>query len=104
MENVFRFTLLSALLMSANANASFNNGYELSTWTQIANGGSIDISGAPDTVILTSSNDGSGDEKNQDFILTAPENADISFAWSFQTTDSNEYDPFGLLLNGVSPS
>lgn len=71
-------------------NASFNNEYELSNWTKIANGGTIDIIGAPDTVILTSCNDGSEDEKNQDFILTAPENADISFTWNFQTTDVGE--------------
>lgn len=101
MENLFKSTLFISLLMTGSANAAFVHAYNLSNWSQSTNGGAIDISGAPDTVFLTSSNDGSGDEKNQDLIITASENAAISFAWNFQTTDLNEYDPFGLLLNGV---
>ena len=101
MEKIVKFSLISSILISSSANAAFTQAYELSNWTQITQGGLIDISGAPDTVVLTSSNDESGDEKNQDFIITAPYNADISFSWHFQTTDTNDYDPFGLLLNGV---
>ena len=88
--------------MTGSANAAFINTYGLSNWSQSINGGSIDISGAPDTVVLISSNDNSDAEKNQDLTITALENADISFAWNFQTNDSfNAYDPFGMLLNGV---
>ena len=87
--------------MTGSANSAFIDAYDLSNWSQSTNGGTIDISGAPDTVVLTSSNDGSGDKKNQDFIITALENEAINFAWSYQTTDLNVYDPFGWLFNGV---
>ncbi len=102
MENIFKSTLFIFLLMTSNANAAFINGYDLSNWSQSINGGSVDISGAPDTLVLTSSNDGSNNEKNQDFTITALKNSSVSFAWNFQTNDSfNAYDPFGMLLNGV---
>ena len=102
MENVFKSTLFISLLMTGSANAAFIDAYDISNWSQSTNGGSIDISGAPDTVDLTSSNDDSGAEKNQELTITALENADISFAWNFQTHDLlNVYDPFGMLLNGV---
>jgi PEP-CTERM motif len=90
------------LLTAAPASAltvDFTGDYDLSNWTAITDGGTI-LTFPPFSVLLISANDGGGNQ-NQDFTLTALEHANISFDWTFLTTDRPVFDPFGWLLNGV---
>jgi hypothetical protein len=85
----------------AQAITLFAGPYAPANWTQSIGGdGSINTSGAPGSIILNGSNDGSG-AQNVDFTITAPAAGTVSFNWSFSTNDvSAFYDPFGYLLNG----
>jgi len=93
---------LALTLISGSASAAFIGAYDVSSWTQSLNGGSIDLAGAPDIVGLTSSNDGSGPD-NTDFTIAAAGTGLVSFDWAYTNGDGDgsTYDPFGWLLNGV---
>jgi PEP-CTERM motif len=92
------------LLTAAPASAltiDFTGDYALSNWTTTTDGGTIDTF-PPFSVMLISANDDGGNQ-NQDFTFTAVEHANISFEWTYLTTDTDgpSFDPFGWLLNGV---
>lgn len=89
----------------AQALTLFSGNYASANWTQAVGGnGSINTTGAPNSISLTSASDGVdlGQNKNTDFTIAAPFTGTVSFAWAYTTTDSfgPEYDPFGYLLNG----
>lgn len=116
--------LFTSLPLAASADViGFNGYYDISNWTEFTeSGGSIDTTGAPNIVSLTSGDDSTG-SSNQDLTITAVENSFISFDWAFVTqdeggdeesegpllafalipelTDAASYDPFGYLINGV---
>jgi len=101
MKNIIKSALFLSLLMVGSAHAAFINAYDATKWTQTVNGGSINTIGAPNSVTLTSSNNGGGN-KNQDFTIAAAGNGIVSFTWNYTTTDINSsWDSFGWLLNGV---
>jgi hypothetical protein len=100
MKNFVKLIMLASLLLAGHAHAAFVGAYDVANWTKNINGGSINTSGAPNSVVLTSSDNGGGN-KNQDFTVTAVADGTVSFAWSYTTTDWNSfYDPFGFLHNG----
>ncbi|MEA5416984.1 hypothetical protein [Synechococcus sp. BA-132 BA5] len=85
----------------AQALTQFAGDYAPGNWTQTIGGdGSIDTSGAPSSITLISSNDGSG-AQDTDFTIAAPTAGTVSFDWNFSTADGAAYDPFGYLLNGA---
>ncbi|HEY1181361.1 MAG TPA: PEP-CTERM sorting domain-containing protein [Rhodocyclaceae bacterium] len=101
--------LLAALMLGLATAASagptisgFNGGYDVSNWSQAPDTGTIDVSGAPDSVTLISSNAGGG-VHNTDFTTAALGTGLVSFSWFYNTTDvdGSGFDPFGWLLNGV---
>lgn len=99
-----KYSLVAAAVLaiaSAPASAAFVGSYTASNWTQAVNTGVINISGAPNSVALTSSNAGNG-ANNTDFTIAATAAGSVSFNWSFVNgdTDGSSYDPFGWLLNG----
>lgn len=102
MKTFAKLFMMATLLTAGHAQAAFIGAYNVANWTQSVNGGSINTSGAPNTVVLTSSNNGGGN-KNQDFTITAAANGVVSFNWSYVTSDSDGsyYDPFGFLLNNT---
>jgi hypothetical protein len=84
------------------AHASFIGPYAVANWTVSAPvGGGVDLSGAPNSVTLTSSNSGTGGDV--DFTITAVAAALWSFDWVYWTDDSDgpTYDPAGYLLNNT---
>jgi hypothetical protein len=115
-------------LSTGSANADFSGAYDVSKWTKFSSDGHayagfvagtdgiIDTSGAPASIMLTSSNNATEfiiptDEgpiegstfhpSDQDFTITAVAESDISFNWDWETSDFSYYsDPFGFLLNG----
>ena len=102
MKKIFKFIMIIALMTAGQAHAAFVDAYDVDNWTSNVNGGAIDTSGAPNTVVLTSSDNGGGN-LNQDFTVTAVANGTVSFDWSYATNDGDGsiYDPFGFLYNGV---
>lgn len=101
MKNIVKSVLFLSLIMAGSVQAAFINSYDVTKWTKTTNGGSINTAGAPNSVVLTSSNNGGG-AKNQDFAIAAAGDGIVSFNWNYATTDINSsWDPFGWLLNGV---
>ena len=93
--------VLSASLFCANAYAAFDGDYDVSNWTATLGTGSIDLSGAPLGVSLTSGNDGSGDLSSTIFSVAITAAGTLSFDWSYSSNEGNAFwDPFGYELNG----
>jgi hypothetical protein len=88
----------------AQALTLFTGAYAPANWTQSIQGdGSINTSGAPNSISLSSADDEEifGPSKNTDFTIAAPNAGVVSFDWAFGTADAaSSYDPFGYLLNG----
>jgi hypothetical protein len=109
MKRLFARALMALALMgSASAQAAFIGDFAVGNWTAYISGGnfasdgSVDTSGAPDSVVLTGNDDDEG-EQTVDFTIIAPSDGIISFDWSYEARDEfgPENDPFGYLLNGV---
>lgn len=88
----------------------FTDDYSANIWTETLTDsdgdgfgdGSIDLSGAPFTIVLTSSDVGSDNISNTDFTSVAFGDGLVTFDWLYNTSDWNaSYDPFGWLLNDV---
>ena len=81
----------------------FSGYYDVANWTKTLDGGSVDTTGEPASITLTSSNTGSGVPSSQDFTIASAGDGLVSFSWTFVATDVDDpgYDPFGYLLNGV---
>jgi hypothetical protein len=98
--------LPAALVMTGGAaDAAFVGPYDVSNWTAFTNGdGSVDTSGAPGSVALTGSGNGSigGPSAVSDFTVVAVATGFITFDWSYVTSDSVGYDLGSFLLNGVA--
>ena len=94
-------TFISTSVSAVTIN-DFTDGYAVGNWTSITQGdSSIDTSGAPSSISLTSSNDVSG-LANTDFTIAALGDGTVSFDWSYVSVDFNpDFDPFGYLLNGT---
>lgn len=101
MKNFMRLIMTATLLVAGHAQAAFVGAYDVANWTQSIDGGSIDTSGAPNSVVLMSSDSG-GYHTYQDFTITAVADGIISFNWSYITDDfeGSSFDPFGFLYNG----
>lgn len=87
----------------AHALTLFTGPYAPANWTQSIGGdGSINTGGAPNSITLNGSDNGSSFSANTDFTISAPLGGTVSFNWSYATNDdSSSYDPFGYLLNGI---
>jgi len=96
-----------ALLISTTANAgvinNFTGAYDVSNWSISVDGGSVDTSGAPYSILTVSSDTGSKDPSSTDVTITALGDGLVSFDWYFSTEDEDgpEFDPFGWLLNDI---
>jgi len=106
MKKIVNIVYLFICLFVGSANASIINNftgvYDVANWTQVLNGGVIDLSGAPLSILEISSNTGSG-FSNTDFTITAAGSGLVGFDWVYNTSDvdGSSFDPFGFLLNGL---
>jgi len=97
-----KYLILSLFLCFGTANANFSGGYDVSNWSQSLDGGIIDLSGAPDSINLISSNVDNDEPASTDFTIIALNDGVVSFDWSFSSRDEGPgFDPFGWLLNGA---
>ena len=77
----------------------FNDPYAVSSWTQSPGTGSIDTSGAPNSVSLTSGDDAASRTSFTHFYRLFDVDATVRFSWNYTTTDiAPFYDPFGYVL------
>jgi hypothetical protein len=80
----------------------FAGAYAPANWS-LATGlgnGSVDTSGAPASIELSGSNDGSGFEIATDYTTKAIASGLVTFDWSFFNGDPN-FDEFGFLRNNA---
>ena len=93
------------LAWAGSASADFSGPYAPANWTLTTNGGdgSVDITGAPSSIKLTSSDSGTGNFIDTDFTIAAVAAGVVSFDWDYDSLnmDGPRFDPFGFLLNGV---
>ena len=101
-----KFICLFAFLFVGSVNAAvvsdFTGDYDVGNWDQTLDGGSIDLSGAPLSIVEISSNGGGGSSAT-DFTIAATGDGMVTFDWYYTTTDvdGSGFDPFGWLLNGA---
>jgi hypothetical protein len=99
-----RLLLAAALSVAGLANAipvsGFTDEFAAAKWTQSAGTGSIDITGAPNSISLSSGSDSSGDSSFTNFYIQFLVAATVSFSWAYATSDSDGpfFDPFGYVL------
>lgn len=99
-------TLAACLLplIPNEAAAQFSGLFAPGNWTLDNENadGSVNTSGAPTSISLTSGNSGSGGEGATTWSRLAPTNGRVAFAWNFTTNDgAGVYDPFGYVANGA---
>lgn len=86
-------------LAQANPVSGFNDDYAVVHWTPSPGTGLIDTSGAPDSIKLTTGDDGSGDTSFTNFYIEFSIDATVTFSWAYVTLDLDPfYDPFGYVL------
>lgn len=94
---------VAAATTKADVITDFSGYYDVSNWTQTLDGGTIDLSGAPFSILEISNDDQSGGSSDTSFVIAALEDSVISFDWTYSTSDvdGSAFDPFGFLLNGA---
>lgn len=84
----------------------FTGDFQPANWQFSANGGSgsVNTSGAPASIIIFGSDDGSNSQNSATYCITVPgsSSGSIRFTWNYDTndTDGPQWDPFGIALNG----
>lgn len=99
--------LLAGFAGSSMAGATpFSGAFDPSNFTFDADGGngSVDTSGAPNSILLVGHNQGDegGSGPITTFLTTIGSDTTFDFFWNFLTHDEDgpSYDPFGYYLNG----
>jgi hypothetical protein len=99
--------LFSSVGPAQAAIVGFQGPYAPANWTLTTNGGdgSVDTSGAPASVTLFGSDNGSAQQIFTDFTTLAVGDGLVSFSWDYITFDASSvapfFDPFGYLLDGT---
>ena len=84
-------------------NIDFQNRYAPATWTVGLDNsnGSVNAAGAPASIVLNGSNNGSGGPGQTNYTHVIAEAGTVSFDYSYTTVDGATFDPFGYTINGV---
>jgi hypothetical protein len=72
------------------------------TLTNTNSNGSVNTSGAPNSIVLTGSDTAAGGAGNLKYTVTAAGAGTFGFNWNYTTVDSTFWDPFSVLINGVA--
>ncbi|MDY7014870.1 MAG: PEP-CTERM sorting domain-containing protein [Cyanobacteriota bacterium] len=102
-------TLMTVGLTAVPTNAAtimgFQGDYSPRNFTlnNINADGSVDPSNAPDSILLTGGNNGSGNFGQTSYITTAAATGTVMFDFSYNSfnVDGPSFDPFGIVLNGL---
>ncbi|MEZ4963079.1 MAG: proprotein convertase P-domain-containing protein [Saprospiraceae bacterium] len=81
----------------------FAGAYAPANWTeqQVNSNGSINTAGAPASITINGSNNGSGAAGQENYNINVPQSGVINFTWTYNTVDAAFFDPPGYTLNGV---
>jgi hypothetical protein len=108
--SILVLALLSGL--PTDARATFIGPYDLSNWTTTGfgipagGGGSVDTSGAPNSITLLGGNSGCSSQATATcalaFTIHAPETGRVAFHWEYVTTDVDgpSFDKFSFTTTG----
>jgi len=103
MRTFYSFCFLIFCLYS---NAQFSKGYAPSHWSTYltpGSNGSVNATGAPNSITLTGSDGTSATNMDVDYTITALATGVFSFNWSYHTNDQAadpSWDPAGVIING----
>lgn len=95
--------LLGLALASHGATVvdNFTGGFGVGQWAVSVQGGVVDLTGAPLSVLFVSSDDGAG-AAEQTMQIVAPSTGFVRFSWAYETQDSSPlWDTFGFVVNGA---
>src|SRR5689334_1135631 len=101
------FYFLCFLFLCYSSKAQFSFGYAPSKWnTYLASGssGSVNTSGAPNSIMLIGSDGANASNMDVDYTITALASGVFSFSWAYHTNDSDadpQWDIAGVLINGT---
>lgn len=90
-------------MIASTARADFSGFYDPSrfTFTNIQADGSVDTLNKPTFITLTGGNNGSGNPGATDFTISSPRAGQVTFSFSYSSTDTAFSDSAGFLLNGL---
>jgi hypothetical protein len=103
MKNLYAY-FLSFIVFTFSAQAQFSGNYVVANWTigmTSASNGSVNLFSAPVSISITGSDNSAGGSTETDFTIVAPTSGIWSFDWAYNTIDGAEFDPAGVLINGV---
>ncbi len=101
-----QFEMEGPIFLTAGV-SGFSGPFAPANWTFDADDGdgSVDTSGAPDSITLFGSDDGSNTGNNTTFCIDIPGANDgiLQFGWDYETLDVDgpSWDPFGYAVNGT---
>jgi hypothetical protein len=72
------------------------------TLTNTNSNGSVNTSGAPNSIVLTGTQGLTGGNGTLNYTIAAAGAGTFGFNWSYTTIDSTYWDPFSVLINGVA--
>lgn len=97
--------LIAGLSCGAAWADGFAGAYAPSQWTLTelaAAPGSVDVSGAPSFIVLTSSNDGSDRASDTYYGATAAATGTLSFDWAYSSVDEPGADSGGFFIGSIA--
>jgi hypothetical protein len=101
------FSIATISILSTPSQAQvisgFQGPYDPANWVLSTNlNGFVNTTGAPSSIILTGTNTPTGDwPGNTDYVTTSKGPGNVSFVWNYSSTDTDNWDQFYYLLNGV---
>ncbi len=92
-----------AFATPASASSLFSGPYAPANWTTTLTNsdGSVNTAGAPGSITVLGTDNGSFAGGNTLYTTTAAATGTVGFDWSYTTTDGPFWDPAGFYLNGV---
>ena len=92
-------------LTPGSLSAAFVNSYDVVSFTLTNNNadGTVDLTGAPASIMITGGDNGSDSFGTTLFTVEAAASGLVSFAFDYMATDIDGpfFDPFGFTLNGI---
>jgi subtilisin-like proprotein convertase family protein len=81
----------------------FAGAYSPANWSVglVNSNGGVNAAGAPASVVLNGSDNGSGIAGQTNYTIAVPQPGSITFTWAYNTLDAATFDPPGYTVNGV---
>lgn len=107
MKPVFLTAIILLCLSNSAVFSQFSGAFAPSKWTTVlspGSSGSVDVSGAPASILIIGSDGAEASNVDVDYMTTTTSAGLWSFSWAYHTNDSYndpQYDLAGILINGV---